>query len=325
MCFLDLATDALQTRRLQRRLAVHSYPSTRRHTFYDAPCAHLAAVDWFAVVPRRLAERFFSLGHSFLRCQHRELNQHFCSGAASWDWAAPECIMKVHLSLCLGAAATFVRAPPWFNSTAPLPMTEPAALQLASTLRPTTALTTPPAGVSQAEVPALAPTGTPAEAVRHTLHRLGASLRDCLTQPRSQSTVSSPADAAAPPGGSTTSTVFSDVSAVVVVSSMPLRYLVSGLQKYRATTSNDVAGTPRSQDATTQGAGGTHLVASCLSLKIPLYVTYDPDPTHVLPSSLPPLVTAEDIFDAIPGLRRLLQVRNKAICLGSTRKLTGRA
>ena len=66
--------------------------------------------DWFAVVPRELARRFFAVGFRFLRCQRREENEPLCAGG--FDWATPECILKVHVSVCIGPSKlqTF---PPW--------------------------------------------------------------------------------------------------------------------------------------------------------------------------------------------------------------------
>ena len=184
------------------------------------------------------------------------------------------------------------------------PVVAPLATPLATSLD----------SLSRAVKAATAASAEPETGRHHILHHLGSSSSECL------STAESEGIPRAARGAS-----------VVVVSSMPLRYLVSGLQAHlaKAGGSHDVTDkaafnnrlshqrqpSVSSHQATpAQGAADVHLVASCLALSIPLFVTYDPDPSHVLPSSMPSLITAENIFEAVPGLRRLLQVRAADRC-----------
>jgi hypothetical protein len=58
--------------------------------------------DMFALVPRSLGSRFFSLARSTLQCQKRSANARICGHTVQFYWATPECIYKTHLSRCIG-------------------------------------------------------------------------------------------------------------------------------------------------------------------------------------------------------------------------------
>ena len=74
--------------------------------------------DMWALVPRALGARFFSLALAFVyTCQAREVNAATCG--YTWDWATPECIYKVHLQRCIGLEQV--------NTTFGLPSRSPPA------------------------------------------------------------------------------------------------------------------------------------------------------------------------------------------------------
>jgi hypothetical protein len=91
-------------------------------------------------------------------------------------------------------------------------------------------------------------------------------------------------------------------SELVIVSSMPAKYLLEGLQAHANERRNAPDELPQRRN----------LVASCLRLQLPMYITFDASEQHPLPS-MPPGITAEDVFDAIPGLAMLLQTGNSPI------------
>jgi len=180
--------------------------------------------DWAAVVPRRLAPQMLSVGYSYLRCQRRDANEPLCAGG--FDWATPECVLKVHAARCVGLA-NLRTLPPWINPP------KAAGGRLPSTPMPSS---TEEMGAKSGE-----------KAMRRLDEKAG--------------------------GDSTPS--------VVLVSSMPLAKLVR----------------PRPDG----------LVESSRRLGLPLWVLYDPDPSLApLLVALPTQVRAQQIFEAIPELNRLM-------------------
>jgi hypothetical protein len=252
--------------------------------------------DWFAVVRRHLAERFFSVGFSFLPCQLRSANERYCTGATSWDWASPECILKVHLSLCVGGDAGIARLPPWVDSGG-------TALRMPAVRTSTTSSTASAVGAVVLGSPVDAPNTTADTAAAVARARAAATsftAAAALQDPAEGGLNGGPKGG--PEGCATTNHQRPTRLAqweLLIVSSMPAQYLLQGL---RVATEAAASG----GELPPEPLERRNLVASCLALQLPLYVTFDPDPSHPLPEELPPFLNAQDIFEAVPGLSLLL-------------------
>jgi len=79
-----------------------------------AKCVFEPFGDTFWITPRNISDRVFALALTFMQCQERGLNSQWCCGPGLWNWATAECVLTVHMRVCL-QAFKIAEFPPWIH------------------------------------------------------------------------------------------------------------------------------------------------------------------------------------------------------------------